>query len=60
MRSEDPSLSSETDSERYLASDWLRDLTDIVEYEALSFATQYSLTKGVKVYGEEAMRVTKD
>jgi hypothetical protein len=49
-----------SEGESYLACDWIRDLTDIVEYEAMSFATQYSLTKGVKVYGAEAMRVTKD
>ena len=44
----------------YTASNWLKDLAEIVEYEALSFATQYSLTKGVKVFGNEAMRATKD
>jgi len=60
MSSEGPSSSTVSEGESYLACDWIRDLTDIVEYEALSFATQYSLNKGLKVYGAEAMRVTKD
>jgi len=45
--------------EPYLATDWLEDLLEIVDAEALMFATQYSLKQGSKLFGKDAEAVTK-
>jgi len=60
LPSEDFVFAIQQENSPYTVEDLFEDTADRVEYEALLFATQYSMSKGVKIFGKECTKATRD